>query len=31
MSWSTSEMTVHELRHMFTRVAAGSSPGSEWS
>jgi UPF0042 nucleotide-binding protein len=25
----TSEMTVHELRHMFTRVAAGSSPGSE--
>ena len=25
----TSEMTVHELRHMFTRVAAGRSPGSE--
>ena len=25
----TSEMTVHELRHVFTGVAAGSSPGSE--
>ena len=25
----TSEMTVHELRHVFTGVAAGSTPGSE--
>ena len=25
----TSEMTVHELRHVFTGVAAGSSPGSQ--
>ena len=25
----TTEMTVHELRHAFTGVAAGSSPGSE--
>jgi UPF0042 nucleotide-binding protein len=25
----TTEMTVHELRHAFTNVAAGSSPGSE--
>ncbi len=25
----TSEMTVHELRHVFTGVAAGSTPGSQ--
>jgi len=25
----TSKMTVHELRHVFTGVAAGSSPGSQ--
>jgi UPF0042 nucleotide-binding protein len=25
----TSEMTVHELRHVFTGVAAGSAPGSQ--
>jgi len=25
----TSEMTVHELRHVFTGVAAGSEPGSQ--
>jgi UPF0042 nucleotide-binding protein len=25
----TSEMTVHELRHVFTGVAAGSSPGAQ--
>ena len=25
----TTEMTVHELRHVFTGVAAGSSPGSQ--
>ena len=25
----TSEMTVHELRHAFTGVAAGASPGSQ--